>query len=66
MKLFMFIAFFLLLGAFYIISEQNINLNNRESFNTFFFNYYAPWIGGLFDNAKTVSGYVIGMQWLPE
>jgi len=65
MKTFMFFIFFLLLGAFFIISEENIQLNSTDNIRIFFDSYFS-WIDELTDNGKTVTGYVVGMQWLPE
>ena len=65
MKTIMFIIFFLFLGAFFIISEQNIKLNSIKNIEIFF-DYYLSWIYGLIDNGKTVSGYVVKMEWLPK
>ena len=61
----MFFIFFLLLGAFFIISEESIQLNSIDNIE-FFFDSYFYWLDELIDNGKTVSGYVVGMQWLPE
>jgi len=61
----MFLVFFLLIGAFFIISENNIQLNSTYNIQVFF-NIFFSWIDGLSSNAKTVSGYVTGMDWLPE
>ena len=61
----MFIIFFLFLGAFFIISEQNIKLNGIKNIEIFF-DYYLSWIYGLIDNGKTVSGYIVKREWLPE
>ena len=56
---------FLLIGAFFIISNEEIKLDNSENINIFF-KEYAGWIDSLIGNGKTVSGYIIKMQWLPE
>ena len=61
----MFITFFLLLGAFFIISEQNIKLNNGENFEKFL-EEYTEWVYELVNKGKTVSSYVVKMHWLPE
>ena len=61
----MFLIFFLLLGVFFIISEQNIQLNNIDNIKLCF-NFYFSWGSELTENGKTVSGYVVGMKWLPE
>ena len=65
MRAFVFIVFFLLFGAFFIISENNIKLNNQESIKEFF-DEYNEWLVKLTENTKTVSGYVLKMEWLPE
>ena len=65
MKFFMFLIIFLLIGAFFIISSENIRLNNSENINLFF-KEYASWIDGLFKNGKTIAGFVIKMEWLPD
>ena len=64
MKFLIFIVMFLLIGAFFIISEKNLHLNNKENLNSFF-NAYGKWIDGLIGNSKVVSGYVVKMDWLP-
>ena len=65
MKTIMFIVFFLLMGAFFIISEEGIKLNSKENIQTFF-NSYFSWTQKLFDNSNTVTGYVVRLEWLPE
>lgn len=64
MKILMFIILFLLIGAFFIISNENIRLNNEENINLFF-NLYGYWIDRLIDNTQNMGGYVIKMEWLP-
>ena len=65
MKIFMFIIMFLLIGAFFIISNENIKLNNKENI-TGFFSLYMGWVDSLLSNGKNVFGYVIKMEWLPD
>ncbi len=65
MKTFMFIVVFLLIGAFFIIANQNIKLNSSENVSLFF-NEYAGWWGDLLDNGRAVIGYVVKMGWLPD
>jgi len=64
MKAFMFIVMFLFIGAFFIISNENIKLNTKENIATFF-SLYGKWVDGLVINGKTVFGYVVKMEWLP-
>ena len=65
MKTLMLLVMFLLIGAFFIISEENIKLNSSENVSDFF-KEYGAWIDSLTDNGKTVLGYVVKMGWLPE
>lgn len=65
MKFIMFVIIFLLIGAFFIISNENIKLNSKENFNLFL-KEYGKWGDSLFGNGKTVIGYVAKMEWLPD
>ena len=65
MKTFMFIIMFLLIGAFFIISNEEIKLNSEENIGVFF-NLYGQWVNSLVGNGKTVLGYVVKMEWLPN
>ena len=65
MKTLMFVILFLLIGAFFIISNENIKLNSRENVNLFF-KEYGLWFDKLIGNVKTVVGYVIRNEWLPD
>ena len=61
----MFFIFFLLIGAFFIISNENIRMNNRENVNLFF-NSYASWLDQLIGNSKNAVAYVVKSEWLPN
>ena len=61
----MFLVMFLLIGAFFIISDENIKLNSQKNAGEFF-QLYGQWIDSLADNGKTVLGYVVKMEWLPD
>ena len=65
MKIIMFVLLFLLIGAFFIISNENIKLNSNENLDLFF-KEYGKWADSLFGNGKTVVGYVAKMEWLPD
>ena len=65
MKILIFIIFFLMFGAFFIISQQNIQLNSVDNIGLFF-EYYFSWIDSLVNNAGVVTGYVVDMDWLPD
>ncbi|MBT4135493.1 hypothetical protein HOD75_03585 [archaeon] len=65
MKILMFLILFLFIGGFFIISNENIPLNNAENIGLFF-ELYAGWFDNLLDNGKSISGYFVKMEWLPE
>ena len=65
MKILMLAIFFLMIGALFIISENNLALKDSGSFPKFLGIYYS-WISHLFDNSKNLAGYIIKMDWLPE
>ena len=65
MRILSFIVFFLFLGAFFIISEDNIDLKQDSGVKDFG-NLYYEWIVSLFDNSKQIAGYVIKAEWLPD
>ena len=65
MKTLMFVILFLLIGAFFIISEENIKLDSKENVY-YFFDKYGQWFDRLIANGKTAVGYAIKMEWLPN
>jgi hypothetical protein len=65
MKVLMFIVLFLLIGAFFIISNENLRINSQENFDKFT-EFYGSWIEKLVRNSGTVAGYLVKMEWLPE
>ncbi|MDP3026213.1 MAG: hypothetical protein Q8N63_00780 [Nanoarchaeota archaeon] len=65
MKVLMFVILFLLIGAFFIVSNQNIKLDSKENFNSFL-KEYGKWFDQLVGNSKSASGYLIKMEWLPD
>ena len=65
MKTFMFLVMFLLIGAFFIIANENIKLDSQKNVGEFF-QLYGQWIDSLAANGKTVLGYVVKMEWLPD
>ncbi len=61
----MFLLLFLFVGGLFIISNQNLKLNSQKNLDLFF-TEYRVWLNDLVDNTKTVSGFLIKMEWLPE
>ena len=64
MKIIMFFIFFLLVGAFFIISNEDIKMDSKENISKFF-DLYGHWIDRLAGNSKNMLGFVIKMEWLP-
>ena len=65
MKFLTFIIMFICLGAFFIISNENLNMTiieDRQKFQE----DYSGWLSNLFNNAKGMTGYVIDSKWLPN
>jgi len=60
----MIFVIFLLLGAFFIITNENIHLKNKSEINTFAKLYYN-WFVKLGGNAKTLTAYVAKLEWMP-
>lgn len=56
---------FFLIGAFFIISENNLALKQASNIDKFL-GLYSYWLSHIFDNTKGVSAYVIKMNWLPN
>jgi len=65
MKILTFILIFLVVGALFIIGENNLALkhpDNRDKFAEL----YMSWISKTFDNSRNLVGYVVKLDWLPE
>ncbi len=64
MKLFLFVMVFLLLGAFFIISENNLSIrgsSNRVELGKL----YVSWLGHIALNSANLVGNVVKLDWLP-
>lgn len=65
MKVWIILVLFLLLGAFFIISNENLHLSEKDEAMQFGRNYYS-WFGDLFSSAKGVAGYAVKSEWFPS
>lgn len=65
MKTLMLAVMFLLIGAFFVISENHLALKENENIGKFF-GLYNGWLSQVLDNAKGVTGYIVKMDWLPN
>jgi hypothetical protein len=61
----LFVILFLLVGAFFIVSEQNLVLYTQQGFAKFYDSYYL-WMAKMFSNAKSITGYMVRFDWLPS
>jgi hypothetical protein len=64
MKWVLFVMIFVLAGAFFIISNNNLHLGNTGEFNQFMDSYYG-WFFKLAHNAGTMTGYIVNINWMP-
>ncbi len=61
----MFFVFFLMIGAFFIISNNNIALIQEGNFASFV-SLYSSWLEGIVTNSAQTAGYAIKLEWLPN
>lgn len=65
MKAAIFLIKFLLIGALFIVSNENLALKDPGNFERFS-SLYASWLGSVFDNGKQITGYVVQAHWVPD
>jgi hypothetical protein len=65
MRWLMILLMFLFFGAFFIISNQNLHLSDKQDSLEFGQEYYN-WASKLFDNGKSIIGHAINSDWIPE
>jgi len=63
-KLYFFLAFFILLNAFFIISANDLQLNEGDNVKEFF-SIYAKWLQQIGNNLKEITGKVVSQNWTP-
>ena len=65
MKIYILITMLLVIAALFIVSERNVNLKTSEG-RLELGKVYVGWMSQVLINARTVSGYVIKLDWLPK
>lgn len=65
MKIVAFTILFLLFGAFFIVSNENLALKDSDKRGIFIRHYYG-WFVNIFSNTKSLTGNVIHSNWLPD
>ncbi len=56
---------FFLFGALFIVSNNQLYLNNPSDFAEFS-DIYFSWLGTMGSNLKTATGYVVLLEWMPD
>jgi len=56
---------FFVIGALFIISNNNLAIYHQENFTTFS-KMYVGWLGNIYSNIINMTGYVVKLDWLPQ
>jgi len=64
MKIFVILAIVLIVGGFFIVKANNLDLNNPDDRGTFL-GKFVLWLKSLGKNTIDTVGYVIHQDWLP-
>jgi len=64
MKIYFILVFFILLNAFFIISNNNLQINDAENLKEFL-NLYFQWFSQIKNNFTEITGNVINQNWIP-
>lgn len=65
MKFLLVIMIIILLNAFFIVSNNNLKLDNSENVKELGV-IYLNWINKITDNAREITGSVAKLDWAPE
>jgi hypothetical protein len=65
MKIFMISLMFFVIGALFIISNDNLRMNEQENIEKFS-ESYIEWINQIYLNIQALTGNVIKLDWFPE
>jgi ABC-type antimicrobial peptide transport system permease subunit len=65
MRIIMLVLAFLFLGAFFIISNNDLRLSDSVQAKTFY-EMYSSWFNGLVSNTVAITGNAVKMNWLPS
>jgi len=64
MKVLMILVFLFFIGAFFIISQNNLALNNADNIEKFSL-LYKEWCSKIFYNIGNFAVYFLKFNWLP-
>ena len=65
MKIQMIIVKLLILGALFVISNQNLHLT-IPSEREIFLDAYSGWIISIIDKVVNITGHAVRLEWLPK
>ncbi len=65
MKILMLVVMFFCIGAFFIISQNNLNLSEEGNIDSFV-SSYKIWLQETANNLGSLTGYLVKMEWLPK
>jgi hypothetical protein len=65
MRILVFLMFFFLTGALFIISNNNLAMYQQENIVSFV-DLYLTWLNNLTSNLYSITGNVVGLDWIPE
>ncbi len=59
------VLLFLLVGALFIVSNENLQLADREEQREFIA-LYRLWLSSIGENVRAITGQVIAAEWVPS
>lgn len=65
MKLLVIILMFFIIGALFIISNNNLAMYKQENFEKFS-ELYVEWFNSIYVNIQTLTGEAVKLDWLPK
>jgi len=65
MKLWIILVKFMFIGALFIVSNENLYLNDNTDLHTFL-DLYTSWLSQLYSQTGQIVGYVTNSEWLPN
>ena len=55
----------LVVSALFLVSNYNLHLADQHE-RQVFLNLYSSWMGDLYQNLRSLTGYVVKFEWLPS
>ena len=55
----------LVVSALFLVSNYNLHLADQHE-RQIFLNLYSSWMGELYQNLRSMTGYVVKFEWLPS